>query len=78
MGALPRGGYMFEGMDISQILVLVTPLIALQLGLQVFCLIKIFKQGTENLNKIAWAIIVVLVNLFGPLAFLLFGRKKGI
>jgi hypothetical protein len=67
---------MFEGMNAIQIIAMLSPLIALQFGLAVFCLAKIVRQGTANLNKVLWGFIVTFVNIFGPVAFLLFGRRK--
>jgi len=69
---------MFEEMTVSGMVALASPLIALQLGLAVFCTVKILREGTANLNKIAWCLIVGLVNIFGPLAFLMVGKRKDI
>ncbi len=69
---------MFEGIDIAQLLAMLSPLIALQVGLAVFCVVKVVRQGTANLNKALWIGIVVVVNLLGPVAFLAFGRRKDV
>ena len=58
------------------ILLLVLPLILLQLGLAVFCIFKIFKEGVENLNQVAWTLICLFANLIGPIVFLIVGRRK--
>ena len=62
--------------DSATLLALVFPLAALQLGLAIFCIVKIVGEGTANLGKPAWILIVLLVNLLGPAAFLLFGRRR--
>jgi hypothetical protein len=67
---------MFEGRDVVQILALLSPLIAIQLGLAVYCLTRILKTGTANLNKLLWSLIVVFINVIGPLAFLLLGKRR--
>ncbi len=69
-------GNVLEGIDGIQLLAMLSPLIALQLGLAAYCVVKVIRQGTANLNKVLWILIVVLVNLLGPIAFLLFGRRK--
>jgi len=69
---------MFDGMDRVQILAALSPIIALQVGLATFCVVKVIRQGTANMNRILWILIVVLVNFFGPVAFLLFGRRKDV
>lgn len=58
------------------LVIMLLPLIALQVGLAVYCVLKIVKEGVQNLNKWAWAAICIFVNLFGPITFLIVGRKK--
>ncbi|MFA5635487.1 MAG: PLD nuclease N-terminal domain-containing protein [Anaerovoracaceae bacterium] len=55
---------------------LLLPLIAIQAGLAIYCAIKIFREGVENLSKWAWLVICLFVNLLGPVVFLIVGRKK--
>lgn len=62
--------------NISTILLMALPLAAIQLGLAIFCLVKIFKEGVANLNKVAWTLICLIINLIGPIVFLIVGRKK--
>ena len=59
----------------DMILVLL-PLIALQLGLAVYCMVKIAREGVQNLNKCIWIVLCLFVQLIGPVAFLLWGRKE--
>lgn len=59
-----------------EMLLMVLPLIILQLGLAIFCIVKILKEGVQNLNKAAWILICVFANLIGPIIFLLVGRRK--
>ncbi|WP_432766960.1 PLD nuclease N-terminal domain-containing protein [Thermoclostridium caenicola] len=35
-----------------------------------------FREGVQNLNKWAWFLICLFVNVIGPVLFLLVGRKK--
>lgn len=60
----------------TEIVLMLLPLIAIQLGLMVFCLVKIFKEGVANLSKGLWAVIVICINLLGPAIFLIVGRRK--
>lgn len=57
-------------------LVLLLPLLGIQLGLMIFCIVKIVKEGVGNLTKTAWLIIVIVINLFGPILYLIVGRKR--
>lgn len=72
-----EGGIPVNGFGITpEIIVLLLPLAAVQLGLAAYCWVKIFKEGVENLTTWAWLAICLLVNLLGPIAFLLLGRRK--
>ena len=64
-----------EILTIETILMLI-PLLAIHLGLVIFSLVKIFRDGVANLNKGLWAAIVVFINLLGPAIFLIVGRRK--
>lgn len=57
-------------------MVIILPLVLLNLGLVIFSLIKIIKEGVANLNKGLWILIVIFFNMVGPVLFLLLGRKK--
>jgi hypothetical protein len=60
----------------KDMLLFLSPLILLQLSLAVYCGIKIFREGVQNLNKWAWFLICLFVNVIGPVLFLLVGRKE--
>ena len=60
----------------TDLLLMLLPLVAIQIGLAVYCAVKIFREGVQNLNKWIWLVICLFVNLLGPIAFLLVGRKK--
>jgi len=66
-----------EGFVITRELVMMLmPLILLQVGMFMFCATKIYREGVENLNRWIWILICLFVNLVGPIAFLIAGRKK--
>ena len=69
---------MFEGIETGRLLAMIAPIFALQLGLAIHCVVKVLRQGTANLNKALWILIVVLVNFLGPIAFLIAGRRKDV
>ena len=60
----------------TQQILMLLPLLALQLGLALFCALKIFKEGVANLNKWIWLAICLFINLLGPVIFLMIGRKR--
>ena len=63
---------------IADNLVFLLPLFIIQLSLMIFCLVKISKEGVGNLNKLAWILIIIFVNFFGPILYLALGRKKDV
>ena len=67
---------MFTDMTTAEIIKLLMPLIMLQLGLIVFCLYRLTKDRVKYLPKWAWALIIVFVNLFGPIIYLFIGRER--
>lgn len=52
------------------------PLVAVNMVLTFFCIVKIVKEGVRNLNEVVWVLIVAFTNLIGPILFLVIGRKK--
>ena len=52
------------------------PLLLLQLGLAIFCLIDLARRNKTRGPKWMWAIIIILGELIGPLVYLLIGRQE--
>jgi hypothetical protein len=54
------------------------PVLLLQVGLMALALIDLLRRPEGQLNgpKWAWAFIVVLVNIIGPIAYFLIGRRE--
>ncbi len=69
---------MQQPVDFQTIIAIAIPLAMIHLGLAFFCLSKIIREGTANLNRWIWGIIVFLVNFFGSFAFILIGRRKDV
>ncbi len=67
------------GFDPS-ILLLVVPLLVLQLGLMVFAVVDLLRDDrrVRGGNKGVWALVIVLVNLVGPILYFLVGREEGL
>lgn len=54
---------------------LLLPLIFLQIFLQIIALFSLFKQDLPKEKRIFWVIIILLLNLLGPIIYFLLGRK---
>ncbi len=62
--------------DFMSILPLLLPLVLVQLGLAIYCLVDLFhREKVRGLPKWAWAIIIALGELVGPVVYLLVGRS---
>lgn len=55
---------------------LILPLVLIEVFLKVFCFIKLSKDKVKYLSKIAWGLIIIFINTFGPLAYLFIGRER--
>lgn len=63
--------------DVVGILKLVWPLIIVEFGLLIWALVDVTKRGkTKSLNLVAWILIIIFINIFGPIAYFLFGRSE--
>jgi hypothetical protein len=61
---------------LKELLPLLIPLVLLQLGLMAAALVDLSRrERVRGGNKLIWGIAIVVINLFGPLAYFLFGRE---
>lgn len=66
-----------NGLNITtDTLLMLLPLVVLQLGLALYCIVKIAREGVANLNKPLWILISIFFSMIGPITFLIVGRKK--
>jgi len=62
--------------EILNILPFLIPVIIIQWGLLILALVLAIKSDVAYLPKWAWILIIILVNIIGPIIFLIAGRKK--
>ena len=55
---------------------IIAPIIVIQLILMVVALIDLVRVSYTNGPKWVWALVIVLVNLVGPIVYFIFGRKN--
>ncbi len=61
----------------TEILPFFIPLLILQLALMIVALVDLIKrQRVRGDNKVLWALVIVLVNIIGPVVYLIFGREE--
>ena len=65
-------------MELSEILPLLIPLVVIQLALIGFPLRDLMdpERRVKGGNKLAWGVIIVFVNLIGPLVYFILGREE--
>jgi heme/copper-type cytochrome/quinol oxidase subunit 2 len=65
-----------QGLDLlKKLLPVLIPILLLELGLMIYCVIDLVKREKTNGPKWMWALIIVLVNIIGPVIYLIVGRK---
>ena len=66
-------------MTARELLPVLIPLGLIQLGLIVFALVDLAKpeRRVRYLGKPVWAAIILLLNLLGPILYLVVGREEG-
>jgi len=56
---------------------LIIPLALIELGLMVWALVDVSRRGhVRGNNKIIWILVIVLVNIIGPILYFILGREE--
>ncbi len=63
-------------MEESKLLLLLLPVLIIQLGLMIFALIDLIKIPVTNGPKWMWGVIIVVVNIIGPILYFVIGRRN--
>lgn len=63
---------------IQEFLPLLIPVILIQWALMITALVKLFKSEAQPkfMPKWAWALVIIFVNMIGPIAYLIIGRRE--
>ena len=62
--------------EVAEILPLLLPVLALQLILMATALVSCLKQQETNGPKWLWIVIIVFLNIVGPILYFVMGRKE--
>ena len=60
----------------EEVLPFLIPILLLQIALVVIALVDLVRREQTRGPKWAWAIVIVVFNIVGPVAYLLFGRQE--
>lgn len=63
-------------MDTSMLVMLLLPVLLIQLGLMIFALVDLVRASVTNGPKWMWAIIIIVVNIIGPILYFVIGRRN--
>lgn len=66
-------------MQVIDLLKIIWPLIAIQLGFQIYAivdLVKIKNKKVKNLTPLAWGLIIVFGEIIGAALYFIFGRSE--
>lgn len=55
---------------------LLIPLILIQFGLMIFAILDLLKRQKTRGPKWMWALVILFVNLFGPIVYFVVGRGE--
>jgi hypothetical protein len=64
-------------LDTGQIVALLAPIVLIQLGLMIAALYDLEKEDrrVRGGSKLVWVLVIVFVNLVGPLVYFVAGRE---
>jgi hypothetical protein len=62
--------------QVSRLIPFLIPVILLQLGLMIVALIDLIRRERTRGPKWVWALVIVLVNLVGPIVYFVVGREE--
>jgi len=62
----------------SNLLLVLTPLVLIQVGLMIWGLYDLTRpeRKVRGDSKVLWALVIIFINLIGPVVYFLFGREE--
>ena len=63
--------------ELRELLPLLWPLIVIQVGLMIFALFDLSRRTTTRGPKWVWAVVIIVVNIIGPIVYFVIGREEG-
>ena len=66
-------------MSDSQLLLLLTPIIVIQIGLIIYSLRDLLRpeRTVRGDSKLIWGLLICVISLLGPILYLTVGRREG-
>ena len=61
--------------ELRELIPLLIPIILLQMALIIVALVDLVRRERTRGPKWVWALVILFINLIGPVVYLLFGRE---
>ncbi|WP_332629876.1 PLD nuclease N-terminal domain-containing protein [Halalkalibacter flavus] len=65
-----------KNIDIMSFLPFILPVLVIGLILVLIALIDLYRNRTRRNNVLLWTLIILFVNILGPILYLVIGRKE--
>ncbi len=62
--------------EILKFLPYLIPVVIIEYGLLIFAIVQVAKNEVRYMPKWGWILIIIFVNIIGPIVFLLIGKKR--
>jgi hypothetical protein len=62
--------------NVTRLILLLLPLIAIQIGLMVYALVDLAKRERVKGDRWIWVVVIVLVGIIGPIVYFVAGREE--
>lgn len=59
----------------KDLLLIASPIVLIHLFMFAYCALLIKREGVANLNRVIWLSICFFIQIFGPIIFMIVGRK---
>jgi len=67
-----------KNIDFLSLLPIILPLVVINLLLMIIALIDLYRHRDTRENVIIWTVVIIFINVFGPMLYFIIGRKDGI
>lgn len=62
--------------ELEKLIPLLIPILIIQLGLQIYALVDLYRRPDVRGGKLLWAIIIILGEIIGPVVYFIFARRE--
>jgi len=67
---------MEETFDLAKLIPLLAPIILVQIALLIAAIVDLIRHPKTRGPRWVWVLVIVFVNIFGPIIYFIFGREQ--